>query len=203
MGANAGDLDFLHLGAGVMRKGAWGSLRFDLGRNWYGGADLSATYGISATMLRRTGAGRMELSAGLQREMRFDLDEASSTQGRLSAAYVFAGPKGDDWRLAGSYLTAKAASDVVDRQEVGASLDWQSAADLAGFGLGASLGVTGAEYASGRREGRLRASLEAELPASVAGFAPVLSLDWSTANSNILVYDTESLGLGLTLRSRF
>jgi tetratricopeptide (TPR) repeat protein len=203
LGGQAHDLDFLHLGAGVIRKGAWGSLRFDLGRNWYGGQDLSATYGVSGTMVRRVGAARVELSAGLQREARFDLDAASSTQGRLGAAVAMAGPKGDTWRIAATLMTAEATSDVVQRQEAGMSLDWQAAEKVAGFGLGASVGVTGARYASGRRDGRLRASLEAEFPTSFAGFAPVLSLDWSRGNSNVLVYDTESLGLGLTLRSRF
>ena len=204
-GVSDGDFDFLHLGLGMERKGRGGSsLRFDLGRNWYGGQDLSATFGVEGVLARTLGPGTLELTLGATREARLDRASASSTQGRVALAYALRGPKGDGWRIGTNWLAAGSEEDLVTRHEAGLNLDWQAGREVAGLGLSAHLGVTGADYGSGRKEGRLSASLDAEIDrAAWLGFAPVVSLSWSRSNSNVLIYDTESLGLGLAIRSRF
>ncbi|NBZ88708.1 tetratricopeptide repeat protein [Stagnihabitans tardus] len=205
LGAQEGDLDFLHLGLGIARKMRGGDkLALDLGRNWYGGADLSATLGLTGTLSREIGPGEASFSLSLTREMRLDQPGASSSQGRIAVTYALNGPGGDQWALGASLMAARSGEDTVARQEAGLSLDWQAARPLGGMALAAHLGVNGANYRSGRTEGRLRASLEAEITrASWLGFAPVLAVNWARGNSNSLIHDTESLGLALTIRSRF
>lgn len=205
LGAQDGDLDFLHLGIGVARKGRGGDrIAVEIGRNWYGGADLSATLGLTGSLARDIGPGEATLGLGLTREVRLDQASASSTQGRIALGYALKGPGGDQWALGASLMGAQSDQDTVARQEAGLSLDWQAGRNLAGIGLSAHLGVTGANYQSGREDGRLRASLEAEVTrASWLGFAPVVSVNWSRGNSNLVIHDTETLGLGLTIRSRF
>lgn len=204
-GVDAADFDFLHLGAGIERKGrGGGKLALDLGRNWYGGEDLSATAAVSAELARPLAGGRAVASLGLMREARLDRASASSTQSSLGAGWTVQGPGGDQWRIGATWLQATSAEDQVARRQAGVDLDWQAAQDLAGLGLSAYLGIGGAEYGSGRREGRLSARLEAEVNRlSWLGFAPVLSLSWTRSNSNVLIYDSETLGVGLTIRSRF
>lgn len=205
LGGVASNYDFLHLGAGIARRGAAGrELRLDLGQNWYGGEKLSATYGVEAGWQPRLGPGRADLTLGLMREHRMDRAQASSSQLRLEAGWTLAGPRGDRWRVSGHALQALSQDVSVAREEVGLGLTWRAGQSLGGLDLGAQVGVVGARHESGRSEGRLRASLEAEIAqASWLGFAPVLSLTWSRGNSNFFIHDTQSLGLGLTIRSQF
>ena len=199
--AESGDYALSRLGLGIERRRRDGRvLSFALGKNWYGGAALSATYGVAAEWPTAFG----HLTFGLQREARADQASASSTQARAGVQWRLRGPGGDRWTAGLDLGRAVSEADSVDRREAVLSLAWAAAQPVAGMELAARVGVGGADYASGRAEGRLSASLEAQLDGlSRAGFAPVVTLSWARSNSNRLINATESLGLGLSLRSRF
>lgn len=79
--------------------------------------------------------------------------------------------------------------------------------------LGVTLGASWTEFPDyavifpvpgGRQDERVFARIEAAFEGwTVAGFAPVVSLDAARSDSNVSRFDTESLGLGVTLRSTF
>jgi hypothetical protein len=58
--------------------------------------------------------------------------------------------------------------------------------------------------ANGRHDQRLSSSVTATLQKlTYLGFSPVLSLDLARNVSNVALYDTETLGLSVSVKSRF
>jgi hypothetical protein len=102
----------------------------------------------------------------------------------------------DSWGMQATYALGEAVGPA--RLSFTAGASWTEYPDYRVFG-----GLFG-PIPGGRRDERVYARAEAEFGDwSFAGFAPVLSLDAERADSNVSRFDTESLGVGITLRSTF
>jgi hypothetical protein len=212
--ARNGDYALTHIEGGIERQFA---LPFGLttagltaGHTWYGGADLSNSLAADVTLERPAAGGRGTFSFGVTRQNRLDQALSSSTEAEVGAALSRNGPKGDNWQ--GSISLARVVSDDIgiDHAEATLALGWQAKAPIMGVDLGASLSLRGADYAAspytatGRQDLRWTASLTAQVEKiSYLGFAPVLSLDLARNNSNVSLYDTQTVGVSLSVKSRF
>lgn len=212
--ARNSDYALSHVEAGVEREFALPigltTAGLTAGHTWYDGADLSNNLGAELTLARPVAGGRGSFSFGLTRQNRLDLALSSSTEAALGASLSKPGPKGDTWQ--GSVSLARIVSDDIgiDHAEATLALGWQAKAPIMGLDLGASLSLRGADYAAspytatGRQDLRWAASLSAQVEKiSYMGFAPVLSLDFARNDSNVSLYDTQTIGVSLSVKSRF
>ena len=213
--AENGDYALAHVEAGWQREvqGAAGRLTTGLtaGHSWYGGQDLSGSLTARAMLERPLGPGLNAMfAASVTRQDRLDRPVSSSTDSEIEARLSTKGPGGDAWQI-GLSLSTVASDDIgIDHDEATLSLSWQAARPVAGLGLGASLSARVADYdaspytTNGRHDRRVSASLTATVQSlSYLGFSPVLSLDLSRNVSNVALYETETLGLSLSVKSRF
>jgi hypothetical protein len=150
------------------------------------------------------------LTGAVERQWRLDSAKASSLEVKLSGALIRQQQNGDQIRLSLGFERAYSDAITVDHREVSADLDWQRAKPVLGMRIGASFGVTVADYDAfsfsdtGRHDVRLSASLTAELrKLEYLGFAPVLSLDLARNDSNIALYATQTTGISLSVKSAF
>ena len=201
--------------AGWQRQatGRFGRLTTELkaGHTWYGGQDLSNSATARITFDRQLSPGVTgTLAASVTGQTRADRPVSDSTELGLEATLATTGPKGDHWQI-GLNLSRITSDDIsIDHREVALRLAWQAAAPVAGIGLGASVSLQMAGYdmspytANGRQDQRLGGSLTATLQRlSYLGFSPVLSLDVARNASNVALYDTETIGISVSVKSRF
>ena len=183
---------------------------FTAGHSWYGGRDLSNSLSLAADLTLPVGASRATLSASLTRQNRLDRSVSSSNEAELGAELVQSGPKGDRWQEGLSVRRVVSDDIGIDHAEATLSLDWQARHAVAGLSFGAGLSVRGADYGrsiyarGGRQDVRWGASLQATVnQITYLGFSPVVSLEFARNNSTISLYDTQTVGIGLSVRSRF
>ena len=183
---------------------------FTAGHSWYGGRNLSNSLSLGADLNLPVGASRGTLSASLTRQNRLDHALSSSNEAEVAGQLVQAGPMGDRWQEGVSVRRVVSDDIGIDHAEATVSLDWQARHPVAGFSLGAGLSLRGADYGlslysrHGRQDVRWAASLSATVDQiTYLGFSPVLSLEFARNNSNIALYDTQTVGIGLSVRSRF
>jgi hypothetical protein len=214
-GAENGDYALSSLQLGLRREVqmAHGTLGAALqaGHSWYGGADLANSLTARLDLERKLEDGAvLNLGAQVTGQDRLDHDEATSLETGLTARYALRGPQGDSWQI-GLNLARIASDDIsVDHDEAGLTLGWQAGKTLAGLGLGAQLSARLAEYdaspytSDGRQDLRFGLGVTATLKElTYLGFAPVLSLDMARNASNVARFDTETMGLSLSVKSRF
>lgn len=212
--ARNGDYALTHIEAGIERQFtlpfALTTAGLTAGHTWYGGADLANSLAADLTLERPLAGGRGTFTFGVTRQNRLDQSVSSSTEAEVGAALSKNGPRGDSWQ--GSISLARIVSDDIgiDHAEASLALSWQAQAPIMGLDLGASLSVRSADYTAspytptGRQDLRWAASLSAQVEKlSYLGFAPVLSLDFSRNNSNVSLYDTQTVGVSLSVKSRF
>lgn len=203
------------LRVGHRRATGWGLAGGDLSlaRSWHGEE-------APTTSLRLSGLAALALSEA--RSLRLSAHAEGRREGGGRGGQVRAGAE-LAWgtRLRGSDHLTLALSRSATFSDSGnqASDGWGIRASYA-LGepvgparLGATLGASWTgfpDYAvifpvpGGRRDERVFGRLEAAFEGwSHAGFAPVLSIEAARSDSNVSRFDTESLGLGITLRSTF
>ena len=180
------------------------------GHSWYGGRDLANSLSLGADLGLPLAGSQATLSASLTRQNRLDRALSSSSEAEVGLDLVQAGPTGDRWQEGVSVRRVVSDDIGIDHAEATLSLDWQARHPVAGFALGAGLSLRGADYGRslysghGRQDVRWAASLSATLDQiTYLGFSPVLSLEFARNNSNISLYDTQTVGIGLSVRSRF
>ncbi len=213
--AQNSDYALNHLELGVQRKatGSFGQLTTEItaGHTWYGGADLSNSLEASVELGRPLGtAATGSFSASLTRQIRLDRPVSSSTEAEVSVRLSKAGANGDTWQ-GNLSLSRVVSQDIgIDHAEATLGLGWRTSHPVAGVSLGANVSVQASDYAAspytsvGRQDLHWQASLQATVnKMTYLGFAPVLSLDFARNDSNVALYDTQTLGLGLSVASRF
>lgn len=212
--AKNGDYALQHVSLGFEHRvfGAKSTLTTAIiaGHTWYGGRDLANGLAVSANLALPWGKGIITYSANLAQQNRLDHSISSSTEGDLGAVYDIAGPKGDQWQAILNFSQMYSQDISIDHAEATASLGWTSGKPMAGFTPGAVLSVRGADYSAspytmtGRQDTRWVASVNATInQMTYLGFAPFISLDYSRNVSNVSLYDTESLGVSVSVKSRF
>ena len=181
------------------------------GHSWYGGRDLSNSFSARITLDHQLSSGiNATFAANVTQQDRLDRPVSSSTDYGLDATLATKGKQGDNWQV-GLSLSRVTSDDIgIDHAEAALQLGWQAAKPVAGLALGASLSARVADYdaspytANGRHDRRLSGSLTATLQRQTyLGFSPVLSLDVARNTSNVALYETETLGISLSVKSRF
>ncbi len=194
-------------------SGLLGRLTSELkaGHTWYGGQDLSNSLTARIAVERQLSPEVIGTwAASVTEQTRADRPVSDSTELGLAASLATTGPKGEQWQI-GLSLSHIASDDIsIQHREVALRLGWQAAEPIAGIGLGASVAVQMADYdlspftATGRQDHRLSGSLTATLHRlSYLGFSPVLALDVARNVSNVALYDSETAGISLSVKSRF
>lgn len=212
--AQNGDYGLSHLELGLQRKavGSFGALTSELtaGHTWYAGENLSNSLEASVELGRPVGSALGTIGGSLTRQIRLDRSLSSSTEAEISAHLSKAGAKGDTW-LGNLSLSRIVSGDIgIDHAEASLGLGWQGSHPVAGVSLGAAISVRVSDYAAspyralGRQDVHWQASVQATVnKMTYLGFAPVLSLDVARNDSNVALYDTQTLGLSLSIASRF
>lgn len=183
-----------------------------LGRNWYGGDDLS-TYAGAGLVASWGEAARGTNSVGLsvERQNRLDLDSRSATVVRLDAGRSWRLASGDQIALSGALRRTDSPSIEIDHDAALAAVTYDFGTVAGGmFTLSAGFGLEWRDYDRSpyRADGRddLRARLTGKLgfpKAETYGFIPEISVEALHVNSTVDLYDSRDLGLRLGLRSAF
>lgn len=190
---------------------AEGNASVTLGQNWYGGDDLSTYTRFSGGATVALAPKWQGFAAGhIERQDRLDDASQSATLRSLSIGVSHALENHDRLRLTLSGTGVQSGSGAVDHNAVSATLDWARAKPV--FGSRLSLGLiaekrdydTSLYSATGRHDRLFSASAAFALEKlDYMGFIPVVSLEASRTESNISLYQGESLGLGISIQSKF
>ncbi len=215
-GVRSSDYSYGALEIGLSHRMALGAsgtvahLAATIGHDWYGDHDLS-NYGNLEVGLERPVSGTLSLegSLTLQRQVRIDRPQASSGTVSATVGVTQRQKNGDALRL--TYQQDQTASNgrTLDTSS-GVTVDWQKAKPVAGMQMAASLSLARKDfprwndYPEGRHDVIVSASLAATLVrVNYLGFAPVLSLTFNRNGSNTSLNDTQNVGVGVSVRSRF
>ena len=199
-----GDFTFGQVEGGFRRKLALpGSLiTLDLtgGHSWYGGRDLADSLRGAVTLDTKLGdAVTGSFTASVDRQVRLDRPLSSSTTYGVEGVL---GVKG--WKLGFNLARAVSQDAGVGNGAATLSLDWRADQPVMGVNLGASAAVRFAGYASGREDRRVSLGLSGSVQGlSYLGFSPVLSLDAARNTSSNSRFNTDTVGIGLSLTSSF
>lgn len=181
------------------------------GHNRYGGAPMS-NYGRLELDLRHSFTADVSGQAGIIAERQLRTDDPDRTATILGANASLSQRLTGGNRLAVSLdlRDTSSTSDSIDHQAVSAGLNWTKAAPVLGMGVSMGVGVATRHYdraplnPAGRKDVSLRAQANLALQSQdYMGFIPVVSIEAEKTRSNIPIYRSQSLGLGLAIRSQF
>jgi len=180
-------------------------------KEWYGSAPLanigSLAVDLTAPLMPRVqGFGHLSLT----RNVRLDNSLSSSTVVEISGGWGQLLKNGDGLRLEAGAVQTMSEDIGTDNGALSLSLNWNHAQPVLGTIWGAGLSARQSNWAQspydpeGRHDLQLVAQISAELSVvSIYGFSPVLNISYATNTSNIDLYDSRTLGVGLSIRSRF
>jgi tetratricopeptide (TPR) repeat protein len=184
-------------------------------KQWYGGAPLAniLSLGLDATAplaTRVQGFGRV----GLTYNDRQDDPIYTSTLASFSGGWGQLLRNGDSLRVEAGVVRTVSEDIGTDSGGVNLALDFTHAAPVAGAQWSAGVSALKADWADslyddaltgqGRHDLQLVAEVSALLTSvTVYGYSPVVTFSYSTNSSNIDLYDSRSLGVGISIRSRF
>lgn len=183
-----------------------------LGQTWYGGDALADVSRLSFGARKAVAAGLvLDASLALERQDRVDAPVSSSDNVTLSLGgnRVMAA-SGDRLSLGLTLRDSRSESGRVAHEMARLRLDWTKRDPVLGARF--SAGIWGewrdyarADYTPGGRQDQIFGT---ELSMTFdtidyMGFVPVMTLSASRNGSNVALYESENLGLGLSVRSKF
>ncbi|MFT4151915.1 MAG: surface lipoprotein assembly modifier [Paracoccaceae bacterium] len=182
-----------------------------LGHNWYGGADMSDYARLDLGFSHGLGAGMAgNLGLSVERQDRLDVARRSATITELSAGAQKILPGRDQLRFQLTARDSRSDAAEIDHTALAADLGWSRAAPVLGAGLDLGLTAEARDYPrslydpDGREDMRLSARVSLTLDKiDYMGFVPVVSLQAQKVNSNVSIYRMNSVGIGVSVRSRF
>ncbi|MFN3845633.1 MAG: surface lipoprotein assembly modifier [Paracoccaceae bacterium] len=181
------------------------------GHNRYGGAPMSDYARLDLDVFR-TFSSSLSGQAGvsLERQLRRDDPERSATIVGASAGLSQRLQSGDKVSVSFEARNTQSDADSIDHRALRTDLGWTKAKPVFGAGLSASLGIEARDYArsalspTGREDVSLRARASLSLEKlDYMGFMPVISVEAERTRSNIALYRSQSLGVGVSIRSKF
>lgn len=215
--ARAADYAFAALEVGVDQAwklnmpGGEATVAATFGQNRYGGVDMSRYGRLELGVSRALGsatAGRLALSA--ERQMRLDNASRSATVLGLSVGVAQKLGNGDRLNLTMELRRSQSEATDIDHRAKSLTLGWTKAEAVLGTGVSASLGVTDADYDLSRftSNGRHDLTVEAQLDLAFErmdymGFIPVMSIEAENTRSNVALNQSQSVGVGFSIRSSF
>lgn len=215
--ASAGDYAFTAIEAFVTHRfapeGATGpvTLTFVAGHNWYGGDDLSDYLRTEAAREWRLSQSMgLQVSGALERQWRKDSATRSATVQSVNATLVQVLRNGDRLTYGLGARNTDAHATDTRHQAVTGSIGYAFGRPVLGVALSANLGIEARDYAlspyspDGRHDLRVNGTLSVLLPKlSYLGFAPQIDLNATRTDSNISLYQSSDVGIGISFRSAF
>lgn len=181
------------------------------GHNRYGHAPMS-DYARLDLDLFRTFSVALSGQAGisLERQLRADDPARSATITSASASLSKRLQDGDKLTFSLELRDTQSDSDSIDHRALRTGVNWTKSQPVFGAGFSASLGVEARDYArsalspTGREDLALRARASLSLQKlDYMGFMPVVSVEAERTRSNIALYRSQSLGVGVSIQSKF
>ena len=180
------------------------------GRLWYGGDPLSDFARLEAGALHRLGtADSLQIIASAEVHNGHDR-RRDSQMWQLTGVWHHKLGNGDRLQMSLGGLVSQSDDVTMDYRQVQAGISYRKAKPLAGMGLEFGLNISHRRHdvfafsADGQTGGEARAHIAARLEnLDYYGFVPVLKLEAAKRTSNIPLYESESLGLSLGVRSAF
>lgn len=182
-----------------------------LGANWYGGAPLSQFGGL--TLQRRLTLGQttsLSFGAGIERINRRDAASRSSTVARLFGTWSRARRNDTRLSLSATATNATSASFLTDNRALSLTGALRFFKTPLGTDIGLSLSYVARDYRQPvpffgtRRDRTTTLGLDVTLQEqNYYGFAPTLGISASSTASSVDLYDSETIGIRLGLRSVF
>ena len=181
------------------------------GQNWYGGKTLSdyVSGGLGvARALSSDVTGNADLS--VQRQLRRDVFSRSAVVTTESVGLTYRLQNSDRVQLTVGDQNTNSQNIEINHNTIFASLSWDKARPIGGVRIGATLQVLQSRYdvfpftASGRTDHAMSASLTMVFDrAQYMGFSPSVTLKVSRVHSNVSLYESRNIGIGVGIRSTF
>ncbi|NEX47769.1 surface lipoprotein assembly modifier [Pseudotabrizicola algicola] len=181
------------------------------GHNRFGGSPMSDYARVDLGLSRQL-APRLTVEFGLtaERQRRLDAPNRSANILGASAGLTRQLDGGDRVGVTLDLRDTRSRADSIDHRAISADLTWTKAEPVRGIGLSAGMGLAARDYdrAALSPDGRQDVTLRAEANLALQeldrmGFMPVLSVRAERTRSNIALHRAQSLGLGLSIRSKF
>ena len=181
------------------------------GHNRYGGApmsnyarvDLGLAHSLSADLSVQGGVS-------VERQLRRDAPDRSATILGAQAGFGRKLASGDRIAVSFGLRDTQSDSSNIDHNALSAETSWTKSEPVFGLGLSLGLGIEQRDYArsalspDGRDDLSLRAKANLAIESiDYLGFMPVVSLEAERTRSNVSIYRSRSLGLGVSIRSKF
>lgn len=217
-GARGADYAYAALEAGIEHAwkpfdGGEATVGFGLGHSWYGGDPMS-DYARLDLGLSKAVDPRTVLRGGIsiERQNRLDSSIRSADVATLRFGVTRRLLRGDRLQLEVMARDTQSDSPEIDHFAGRLRLDWDKAKPVLGGAAGLSLGLWAEtrDYDHSRYSlgGRQDFTLGSELSlafekADYMGFIPVMTLGAQRTDSNVSLFDSETLGVGFSIRSKF
>ncbi len=204
-----GDFAYALVESGYERKlafpGSLVTIDLTVGHSWYGGEPLANTLGAQVTLdTDVTAKVNGSFTVSMNRQIRLDRPISSSTEVGALAQLGRTGPKGDHWQLGLDLSETFSQDPGIGNAAATLTLGWQADKPILGLDLGASAAIRAAGFVNGRHDTRITLGLNASVEKlSYLGFAPVVSFDAARNTSTNSRFSTDTVGIGLSLKSNF
>jgi hypothetical protein len=215
--ARNGDYSFAAVELGLTRRAKLGATKLvytagiAAGHTWFGGENLTdylrADLGIEGP-LSASLTGFATLGAESQHSLQ--TGQGSAEVLGASGGLVAKRANGDQIKLALEVGQTRSTLAPASYESATLALGYTRAAPVLGVALAANLGVEARDYgfspytSDGRQDLRLSAGVQATLTKiDYMGFSPVLSVSVQEARSTVSIYQTQTVGFGLSVQSNF
>ncbi|MBC7479327.1 MAG: hypothetical protein H7317_14740, partial [Pseudorhodobacter sp.] len=181
---------------------AFGRLTSDVSvaHSWYGDSDLADTLTGRLALERPLGPDlALHLAAEVMRQVQF-----KSTSYGIEASLERSLARGDTVEVLLDLMRVVSANAGTERKSAEITLQWQAGKPMMGLGLGADVSAHYTLYANARQDSGYAAGLTASVNRiTYLGFSPVVSFDVAHNGSNVPWFTSDTVALGLSLKSRF
>lgn len=203
-----GDFLYRQVQVGWQRRAtlAFGRLTSDLGlaHSWYGDSDLADSVTGRLALDRPLGPDlSLHLGADVTRQISVGGQDGSTSYG-LEASLGRGLAHGAKVEVLLDLTRVVSANPGTDRNGAEITLQWQGGQPVMGLGLGASLSAHHALYANQRADSGYAIGLTATINRiTYLGFSPVVAFDVAHNGSTVPWFTSDTVAVGLSLKSRF
>ncbi|MFZ1468760.1 MAG: surface lipoprotein assembly modifier [Paracoccaceae bacterium] len=181
------------------------------GHSWYGGAPLADYLRVQASVTRPV-SPRLSFNGRLlvERQNRLDSSRNSSDIWSLGLGMSAVTASRDRVDLGLSYRDTASESTEIDHERLRLDVDWTRRKPVLAAEMTLGVWAEMRDFSQSRysADGRTDHGLGVDLSLAFEtvdymGFIPVVTLSASRTSSNISLFDSENLGVGFSIRSKF
>jgi len=172
--------------------------------SWYGDSDLANSLTGRLALNRPLGPDlALNLGADVTRQVPVSGHDGSTSYG-IEASLKRSLAQGDTVEVRLDLTRVVSANAGTDRKGAEITLQWQSGQAVMGLGFGANLSAHYALYGNARQDSGYAAGLTATVNRiTYLGFSPVVSFDVAHNGSTVPWFTSDTVAVGLSLKSRF